>query len=158
MRALAILFALTIGTATQAQDCLVDNMPLPGQAEQFNAQMRALMLAHTPIEYRQSCGLTDESDLRYYNAIRAAAGCEASENYDTFFGRYLDENTEFLFAVTRTELMNDEAFETYCKIIERIDLTDAVTEDGTPNATALQVQAPLFHALQAHVKKWRISQ
>ncbi len=141
-----------------AEGCFVDNLPKPSETQQFDAKMRALMLAHVPIEYRNSCGLRDESDQRFFEAIRTQVGCETSEGYQTFFGRYLQDVEEYLFAVNRSDLRTDADFDTYCAIVERIDLAVTVNDEGGIDTEMLQVQAPLFQALQDHVAKTRLDQ
>jgi len=149
-----VLAALLFAQPATAQTCFVDQERTG--SDNFDGLMRAAMIAHAPIEYRNSCGLRDDSDAAFYAAIRAQLNCEVSADYNTFFSQYLKNTEEFLFAVRRVDLMNDDAFATYCQIAERIDLTSAVTEDGKVDTAALQLQGPLFLALQEHVAKWRI--
>ena len=154
MRFLAILLTIMIALPASAQTCFVDAERT--ENDNFDGMMRAVMMAHSPIEYRNSCGLRDESDQQFFNAIRSQLRCEVSEDYNTFFGQYLSDQEEFLFAVNRIDLMNDNAYDTYCQIVDRIDLSAALNADGTVNSAALQLQGPLFQALQDHVAKWRI--
>lgn len=154
--AIGVISALAV--AGPAMACFVDDLPPPNASQQYEAQMRALMMAHIPIEYRSSCGLRDDSDQRFFEAIRDQVACQGSETYQTFFGQYLGEAESYLFAVKRTELRSDADFDTYCKIVERIDLGAAVAEDGRVNVQMLQAQAPLFQAIQDHVAKTRWQQ
>lgn len=157
---LSALIAASALSPTWAQEqdsaCFVDNLPAPNATQAYEAQMRALMMAHTPIEYRNSCGLLDDSDKRFFDAIRAQTNCQASDGYMKFFGQYLSDAESYLFAVKRTDLRSDEDFETYCTIVAEIDLAAAVNEDGSVNVEMLQAQAPLFQALQAFTaeKRW----
>ena len=158
MRLAGVVMAVFVAAqaSAQGQGCFVDNLPTPGNTDRFDAMMRTTMMAHIPLEYRNSCGMLDDTDQRYYDAIRQQVGCGDSEGYDLFFGRYLGDLEEFVFAVKRTDLRTEATFETYCAIIGRIDLTGAVDAEGKLNAAALQVQAPLFQALQDHVNEWRL--
>ncbi len=152
----AFLALCSFAEAASAQ-CFVENLPAPGQSEAYDARMRALMVAHAPIEYRKSCGLRDDSDRRYFEAVRSQVSCGDSAAYGQFFGAYLAENQNYVFAVRRTDLRTDEDFDRYCAIVERIDLSIAVAENGTVNPDALQAQAPLFHALRELVltRRWQ---
>ena len=143
--------------AAPVQACLVEDLPTPGDREQYDATMRALMLAHAPIEYRKSCGLRDASDERFFEAIRLGVNCQESEAYADFFGLFLSDTDSYLMAVTRTDLRSDDDYEKYCRIVDRIDLSVAVSENGRVDAKALQVQAPLFYALQELVatRRWQ---
>ncbi|KMW60490.1 hypothetical protein AIOL_000646 [Candidatus Rhodobacter oscarellae] len=158
LRALISLAALWLAAPAQAQGCFVDDLPAPNDTAGYEAQMRALMMAHVPIEYRNSCGLRDESDQAFFDAIRAQVGCQGSEAYQTFFGQFLGEAQNYLFAVKRTELRSDADFDTYCAIVGQIDLGVTVTEQGAVNVEMLQAQAPLFQALQDHVAAARWEQ
>ena len=154
--AVATCVLLGASTASAQQSCIVEDLPTPGQSQQYDAMMRNLMMAHVPIEYRNSCGLRDETDQAFFDAIRRQTGCSDSAAYETFFGQFLTDQDQFIFAVSRTDLRTEESFATYCQIIERIDLSIAVTEDGGIDAEALQAQLPLFQALQSHVAEWRL--
>ena len=151
MRSLVFLLGVLGASSALAQECFVENLPKPIEAAQYDAQMRALMLAHVPIEFRNSCGLRDETDAAYYEAVRARVGCETSTPYQDFFGHFLEDQDTYLFAVNRTDLRTDEAFETYCEIVERIDLSHAVREDGSVNVGVLQANGPLFQALTTFI-------
>ena len=156
MRVLAFAIALAAATPGVSQECFVDTLPAPNAAETYNAKMRALMMAHVPIEYRNSCGFLDGADQAYFEAIRAQVGCTESEAYEEFFGRFLQDAESYAFAVKRTDLRSDADFDLYCQIVERIDLTGAVNADGTVNVQNLQANAPLFQALSQHLSetKW----
>lgn len=155
MNTLLATMVLVLASSTGTFACIVEDMPAPSKADEFDASMRAIMLAHAPIEYRKSCGLRDDSDTQFYEAIRLGVGCESSEVYDEFFRSFLNSE-EYLMAVGRTDLRTDADFEKYCQIVERIDLNAAVTKDGRVNSEALKVQAPLFYALQELVATQRL--
>ena len=146
IRAAFLFWVLCVSSA--AAQCFIDQEPAPGQTEAFDARMRALIVAHAPIEYRKSCGLLDDSDQRYFEAVRAQASCTESDGYDQFFGRTLSEGADFVFAVRREDLRSDEDFETYCQIVDRIDLSIVIGDDGKVRPDMLQAQVPLFHALR----------
>ena len=156
MRLILTLLLVVIAVPATAQTCFINQSTQSGTDEVFEANMQVLMMAHSPIEYRNSCGLRDESDQRFYEAIRAQVGCDDNADYAQFFGQYLEDQEEYTFARTRTQMRTDESFELYCKIVERVDLESAVNDDGTINAEALQVQAPLLQTLQLHVAEWSL--
>ena len=156
MRQVLAALAVRLAGAASAQTCLVEKLPAPNDTSQYDAMMRALMLAHAPIEYRKSCGLRDDSDRGFFEAIRLGVGCSDSAAYAQFMGGVLEEGGSYLVAVERTDLRSDEDFERYCSIVERIDLESAVKDDGKVNAAALRAQAPLFHAIQELIatRRW----
>lgn len=153
--ALPLLAALVLASGG-ASACVVEDLPPPNNTAQYDAMMRALMLAHAPIEYRKSCGIRTEDDIAFFEAIKKGAGCEASEAYQSFLGGFLRDEGQYLLAVRRTDLRADEDFDKYCAIVGRIDLSAAVKEDGMVDASALQAQAPLFHAIQEIIatRRW----
>ena len=57
-------------TAAASAPMLCRRPAAPGETEAYDARMRALMVAHAPIEYRKSCGLRDDSDQSYFDALR----------------------------------------------------------------------------------------
>lgn len=156
MRKVLSVLACLAATPVSAM-CFVENLPAPGEQAGYEARMRALMVAHAPIEYRASCGFRDDSDKAYFDAVRAQVSCSESDAYGQFFGPYLSGQDNFVFAARRIDLRTDEDFDRYCAIVERIDLEIAVTEDGAVNPDALQAQAPLFHALRELVltRRWQ---
>ena len=140
-----------------AQSCFVEDLPAPNQAQNYEGAMRAVMIAHAPIEYRKSCGLRDDSDQRYFDAVRKRVMCTDSDAYGQFFGPYLEAGENYVFAVRRVDLRTDEDFERYCDIVERIDLKGAVSAGGDVRPDILQAQAPLFDALRELVltRRWQ---
>ena len=156
MRFAAALLMTLWASAVSAQ-CLVENLPAPGETDAYDARMRALMVAHAPIEYRKSCGLRDESDQRYFDAVRARVSCADSDAYGQFFGPYLTDAENYVFAVRRVDLRSDEDFARYCQIVERIDLEGVVSDTGEVRPDMLQAQAPLFDALRELVltRRWQ---
>ena len=156
IRIVSTLIALALASTANAQ-CFVEKLPSPDETAAYEARMRALMVAHAPIEYRASCGLTDASDQIYFDALRAQVSCTESDAYSQFFGPYLSGEENYVFAVRRVDLRSDEDFERYCAIVERIDLDAAVTDEGRVDPNVLQAQAPLFHALRELVltRRWQ---
>jgi|GEM_PF-6527810 hypothetical protein len=148
---------IATGALAQARGCFVENLPAPGDREGYETRIRALMVAHAPIEYRASCGIQDDSDKVYFDALRAQVSCTDSDAYGQFFGPYLSGQDNYVFAVRRVELRTDEDFDRYCAIVERIDLKSAVTAEGAVDPNILQAQAPLFHALRELVltRRWQ---
>ena len=43
----------------------------------------------------KSCGIRDESDQRYFDAVRAQVSCEESQAYGDFFGPYLQDGDNY---------------------------------------------------------------
>ena len=154
MRALALAISLLAAGPLSASECFIDNAT---EENPIDGAMRLLMFAHTPIEYRNSCGLLDETDQRYFEAVRAGVGCEASDEYNAFFGRYLGDDQTVLFAAKPEDLRSEEAFLRYCEIVKEIDLTEAVNPDGSVNSDAVQSQEPLFFSLRQLVAATRRS-
>lgn len=157
MRVLLLVAAIAASASAASAQCFVDQPPAPGQAAQHDARIRALLVAHAPIEYRKSCGLRDETDQRYFDAVRRQVACADSAAYNQYFGSYLQDAENYLFAVRRVDLRSDEDFELYCQIVRRIDLAVAVSEDGVVQPDMLQAQVPLFDTLRQLVltRSWQ---
>ncbi len=155
MRAVLFLFAiLTAGPVLAQSACFMDSTD-PAQRPRIEGALERLVLAHIPIEYRNSCGLRDESDQRFWAAIRDSVSCQGSENYQSYFGPFLEDKDKYLLAASKTDLRTDEDFATYCEIVSRIDLSGAVKEDGSIDAENLRAQGPLFGAIHALIQERR---
>jgi len=112
MRAVLFLFAiLTAGPVLAQSACFMDSTD-PAQRPRIEGALERLVLAHIPIEYRNSCGLRDESDQRFWAAIRDSVSCQGSENYQSYFGPFLEDKDKYLLAASKTDLAATQA-ETY---------------------------------------------
>ncbi len=156
-RVLLLAIALISAASAASAQCFADQPPAPGQAAQHDARIRALIVAYAPIEYRKSCGLRDETDQRYFDAVRKQVARTESAAYKQYFGSYLEDVENYVFAVRRVDLRSDEDFELYCEIVERIDLGLVVSEDGMVRPDMLQAQVPLFDTLRQLVltRSWQ---
>ncbi len=155
--ATVVMMAILVYPTAASAQCFADQPPKAGQARQHDAQIRNLIVAHAPIEYRKSCGLRDDSDQRYYEAVRKQTGCTESAAYESYFGSYLQDVENYVFAVRRVDLRSDDDFELYCQIVSRIDLKQTVTDDGMVRPDMLQAQVPLFDTLRQLVltRSWQ---
>lgn len=155
MRAALIVVAFLAASPALAQSaCFMDSTD-PAQRPRIEGALERLVLAHIPIEYRNSCGLRDDSDQRFWEAIRSSVSCESSENYQSYFGPFLEDKDQYLLAASPTDLRTDDDFATYCEIVSRIDLNDAVHEDGSIDSENLRAQSPLFAAIHALIQERR---
>lgn len=153
MKRLAAILTL-VAAPVAAEQCFLDKASENMSSAQIDGTMRSLMIAHMPIEYRNSCGFRDDSDQGLFNAIRASVGCSDSLNYAQFFGMFMSDQQNYLMAMGRTDFRSDENYNDYCAMVSKLDLNAAVREDGTINAEMMQAQAPLLSAIQAFQKEW----
>ncbi|MDG1457637.1 MAG: hypothetical protein P8Q92_07005 [Pseudoprimorskyibacter sp.] len=154
---LGAVLAFCAAPAVAQQLCLTDHTEMMDRnPEGFDAAIRSVTMAHLPVELRNSCGLLDENDVAYYDALAKTLACTGSETYHQVFSQILTQQTEFLFAAGpgafRTNGMHDD----YCAQVAQIDMPGFVDANGDLDEIHVQEQIPLLQNILAFVAQFQV--
>ncbi len=124
--------------------------------DQFDANMRIIMMAHAPVEHRKSCGLSDATDSAYFDALRDELNCSDSDAYASFFSGFLEQRDDHLFAASRDEFVSIQDYDAYCDLVGQINLADAVDGVGKLNPAFFEKSAGLFQEIREIISQKKI--
>jgi hypothetical protein len=113
-------------------------------------------MAHLPVELRNSCGLLDENDVAYYDALAKTLACTGSETYHQVFSQILTPQTEFLFAAGSGAFRTNGMHDDYCAQVAQIDMPRFVNANGDLDEIHVQEQIPLLQNILAFVAQFQV--
>lgn len=151
------LTALLVAAAPAAaqQICLTDHTAfMDGNPQGFEAAMRSVVVAHAPVEFRNSCDLLTEDDLRFYTAMAEALACTDSPTYHQVFAQVLKPQSGYLFAARAEDFPSAEMFDGYCALVAQIDMAALVDGEDQLDQAALDAQSQTFQSILTYVAQF----